>query len=101
MRDELIPRNVAALVRVPLPRSRVRSSWTASDARRFLEFSFDNGDPMHAGYVLMLVLGLRRGELLGLRWDDIALETDTAQIRSQLLTHRWAASPAANQNDLL
>ena len=56
-----------------------------SDARRFLEFSFDNGDPMHAGYVLMLVLGLRRGELLGLRWDDIDLEKDTAQIRSQLL----------------
>jgi integrase len=28
---------------------------------------------------------LRRGELLGLRWDDIDLETGTAQIRSQLL----------------
>ena len=39
---------------------------------------------MHAGYVLMLVLGLRRGELLGLRWDDIDLETGSAQIRSQL-----------------
>ena len=40
VRDELVPRNVAALVRVPLPRSKVRSSWTMSDARRFLEFSF-------------------------------------------------------------
>jgi integrase len=56
----------------------------AGGARRFLEFSFEYGDPMHAGYVLMLVLGLRRGELLGLRWDDIDLETGTAQIRSQL-----------------
>jgi integrase len=84
VRDELVPRNVAALVRVPLPRSKVRSSWTVSDARRFLEFAFDNGDPMHAAYVLMLVLGLRRGELLGLRWDDIDLETGSAQIRSQL-----------------
>jgi integrase len=62
----------------------VRSSWTVSDARRFLEFSFENGDPMHAGYVLMLFLGLRRGELLGLRWDDIDLETGSAQIRTQL-----------------
>jgi integrase len=84
VRDELVPRNVAALVRVPLPRSKVGSSWTVSDARRFLEFSFDNGDPMHAGYVLMLVLGLRRGELLGLRWEDLDLETGSAQIRSQL-----------------
>jgi integrase len=54
------------------------------DARRFLEFSFDDGDPMHAGYVLMLVMGLRRGELLGLRWDDLDLEMGSAQIRSQL-----------------
>jgi Ca2+:H+ antiporter len=47
-----------------------------SDARRFLEFSFENGDPMHAGYVLMLFLGLPRGELLGLRWDErIGLST--------------------------
>ena len=84
VRDELIPRNVAAFVRVPLPRSKVRSSWTVSDARRFLEFSFHSGDPMHAGYVLMLVLGLRRGELLGLRWADVDLVTGSAKIRSQL-----------------
>jgi hypothetical protein len=36
VRDELLTRNVAALVRVPLPRSKVRSSWMVSDARRFL-----------------------------------------------------------------
>ena len=52
VRDELLPRNVAALVRVPLPRSKVRSSWTVSDARRFLEFSFHSADPMHAGDAL-------------------------------------------------
>jgi integrase len=92
---------VAALGRVQLPRSKVRSSWTVSDARRFLEFSFDSGDPMHAGYVLMLVMGLRRGELLGLRWNDLDLETGTAQIRPQLQSHRWTTSAAANQNNLL
>src|SRR5215203_7309364 len=32
----------------------------------------------------MLVLGLRRGELLGLRWSDIHVRTSTAQIRTQL-----------------
>jgi integrase len=29
-------------------------------------------------------MGLRRGELLGLRWDDVDLETGSVQIRSQL-----------------
>lgn len=84
VRDELVVRNVAALVRVPLPRSQTRSSWTVEDARQFLESSQRDGDVLHAGYVLMLVLGLRRGELLGLRWSDLNLEGRTAQVRVQL-----------------
>ncbi len=30
-------------------------------------------DPLYAAYVLILVLGLRRGEVLGLAWDGIDL----------------------------
>ena len=38
----------------------------------------DDGDPPYAAYVLILVLGLRRGELLGLTWPMVDL--DTAQL---------------------
>jgi len=38
----------------------------------------DDGDPLYAAYVLILVLGLRRGELLGLTWPMVDL--DTAQL---------------------
>ena len=83
-RDELITRNVAALVRMPLPRPERRTVWTVDDARQFLESSRSADDPLHAGYVLMLVLGLRRGELLGLAWDDVDLDAEEARVCWQL-----------------
>jgi integrase len=63
MREELVSRNVAGLVRVPVPRAGKRLMWTVEEARRFLESARTDGDPMYAGYVLLLILGLRRGEL--------------------------------------
>jgi integrase len=84
MRDELVTRNVAALVKVPLPRPRKRKYWTVDEARQFLESARNNDDPLYAGYVLMLVLGLRRGELLGLAWDDIDLDEAEARISWQV-----------------
>ncbi|MDF2145065.1 site-specific integrase [Knoellia sp. p5-6-4] len=84
MREELVTRNVAGLVRVPVPRARKRKHWSVDEARRFLESARSNDDPMYAGYVLMLVLGLRRGELLGLAWDDLDLRAGEARIAWQV-----------------
>jgi hypothetical protein len=42
-------------------------------AQRFLESSQRNADPLYAAYVLSLVLGLRRGEVPGLAWEDVDL----------------------------
>lgn len=84
MRDELVARNVAGLVRVPVPRPKQRSYWTVEEARQFLESARTNDDPLYAGYVLMLVLGLRRGELLGLAWSDLDTESGEAKIRWQV-----------------
>lgn len=84
MREELVPRNVAALVRVPVPRSRKSPVWTVDQARQFLESARQDDDPLYAGYVLMLVLGLRRGELLGLAWDDVDLGNHEALIGWQV-----------------
>ncbi len=83
-RDEVVSRNVAGLVRMPLPRPERPQVWSVEDARTFLESSQTAGDPLHAGYILMLVLGLRRGELLGLSWEDIDLDTGEIRVRWQL-----------------
>lgn len=84
MREELVSRNVAALVRVPVPRTRKSTVWSVDEARKFLESARADDDPLYAGYVLMLVLGLRRGELLGLAWEDVDLVGHEAVIRWQV-----------------
>ncbi len=77
VREELLSRNVAALVRVPTPRPKRAKAWNVDQSRTFLESARANDDPVYLAYVLMLVLGLRRGELLGLAWEDV--DVDAAQ----------------------
>ena len=46
----------------------------------FLAASAD--EPLHPAFVLLLLYGLRRGEVLGLRWSDI--DGDTIHVRQQV-----------------
>jgi len=39
---------------------------------------------LHALYVIAVHLGLRRGELLGLRWQDVDLDRGTLEVRFTL-----------------
>jgi len=98
MREELVSRNVTALVRVPVPRPQKPATWTVDEARRFLESARADGDPLYAGYVLMLVLGLRRGELLGLGWEDIDLGAEEAYVRWQVQRVKGRAAPSAHED---
>ena len=66
--EGLIARNAAAVafgVKVPAPEGR---TMTLDEARQFL--TSVEGHRLEAAWVTMLTLGLRRGELLGLVWDD-------------------------------
>jgi len=48
------------------------SAWlTVDQARQLLATSAAAGDPYYVAWLLMLCCGLRRGEMLGLRWSDI------------------------------
>ena len=67
-----MPRNVAKLVKVPVPKYKVNRGLTTAQARAVLRSSATHR--LHALYVLALYLGLRRGELLGLRWEDVDLD---------------------------
>ena len=69
--EELVAKNVAALAKIPPLRKRKGNSWTSEQAGMFLESSRDGDDYLYAAYVLVLVLGLRKGEVLGLTWDHI------------------------------
>ncbi len=83
-REELVARNAAALVTVPTGRTRKTQAWTSDEARAFLESARSDGDPLYALYVLVLVLGLRKGEALGLAWEDVDLDGGELAIRWQV-----------------
>lgn len=82
VREEEIPRNVARNVRTGTPRPRRFEPLTADEARQFLAAT--PGHRLHALFELALHTGLRKGELLGLRWEDLDLGSGTAAIRRTL-----------------
>ncbi|WP_251059221.1 MULTISPECIES: tyrosine recombinase XerC, partial [unclassified Streptomyces] len=82
VREEEIPRNVARNVRTGTHRPRHFEPLTADEAHRFL--AAVKGTRLHALYELALHTGLRKGELLGLRWEDLNLNAGTASIRRTL-----------------
>jgi integrase len=55
------------------------------EARTFLYAARASGDRFEPLYVLAITTGLRRGELLGLRWDDIDLERGTLRVGRSLV----------------
>lgn len=86
-REQHIARNVASLVRAPKIEHVEVEPWTAQEASTFLESSRDS--QFAQLYVVALTLGLRRGEILGLRWADINAER--TQLRVRQTAHRAGA----------
>lgn len=83
MREELVTRNVARLVELPAEQPKEVTPWTPQESARFLSVAQD--DPLFPAYLLLMVYGLRRGELLGLRWSDVDWDNNQIHIRQQLL----------------
>ncbi len=78
-RQDLVIRNVARSVRPPARRPVERRSLTLAEARVLLDTIAD--DPLEAMWLCALTGGLRRGEVLGVRWQDVDLDTSVVRIR--------------------
>ncbi len=81
MRDGATARNVAALTKPPKREHHEVQPLTLADARTFL--TKIKGDRNEALFLTASVLGLRKGELLGLRWSDLDLDGGTLTVRVQ------------------
>jgi integrase len=86
--DGRLDHNIASRVRLPrhdpdgdLRPSRLRT-WDTDQAARFLELTA--GDPLHDLWRVALATGMRRGELLGLSWEDVDLEQRQVRVRRSL-----------------
>jgi integrase len=87
-----VVRNVASLVEPPARRTAERRPLTADQARAFLDAVID--DRLAAMYVLAIATGMRQGELLALRWQDVDIDGARLTIRHTLrLGTRELAEP--------
>lgn len=93
--DGLIPNNPADTQRARQARPRGGKSsdavteeqcWTSAQARAFVAATAD--DRLGPLWATMLGTGLRRGEALALRWDDVDLDAGTAQVRRSVTVVR-------------
>lgn len=88
VQDETIGRNPVSNVKMTtrrVPRTRRKpQAWTVDDARWFLESAWHAGEALYPAFVLVLILGLRRGEVLGLAWDQVDLDAGELYVGEQL-----------------
>jgi integrase len=78
----LVPRNVVALVRPPRKAHVEVVALTVEEARALLAAAA--GNRFEVLFVLALKTGMRRGELLALRWEDVDLDKGVLQVRGTL-----------------
>jgi integrase len=84
VQDGLIPRNATEAVKAPQVRREEMRPLSGDQVKVLLEVA--RGDRLEALYVLAIHTGLRQGELLGLKWEDVDLESGTLRVRRTLVT---------------
>lgn len=100
--EDLISKNPAVPVTLATVRRRRGRSWSSDEARKFLESARADEDSLYAAYALVLVTGLRKGEALGLAWEDVDLHAGKLTIGRQLqrvrgkLLHRDTKTQASD-----
>ncbi len=78
----MLPRNVTEAVQSPRPAPKRMRPLSPAEARRLLDTA--SGDRLEALYILAVTAGMRQGELLALKWQDVDLENATVSVRRTL-----------------
>src|SRR5215204_3975801 len=78
----MVPRNVSDAVKPPRPDPREMRPLSPVEARKLLDAA--QGDRLEALYVLAVHTGMRQGELLALKWQDVDMENATVSVRRTL-----------------
>jgi integrase len=95
-RKQLVMRNVAANADPPKQSHRsldLAQTWTAEQARVFLDAMRPHR--LYAAFLLAATTGMRRGEILGLRWADVDFAQRRAAIRQTVISVAYAVQLSA------
>jgi len=82
VRWQLMPRNLAEAVGPPREKHEEMTALTEAETARLLEAA--EGTRLYTPMLLAVFTGLRRGELLALRWSDVDLEASRLAVRQSL-----------------
>lgn len=76
----LVGRNVADAVDPPRPEQYRGGVWTPEEAGRFLRRAQEDEPRWYVAFVLAIMTGMRKGEILALRWRDIDFDHGIARV---------------------
>lgn len=86
VRLEVLDRNVADAIKPPRKEEHEMQFWTEQEALRFMKKA--EQDRLGAAFYLALTTGMRRGEVLGLKWTDIDWAKSSLKVRHNLVEVR-------------
>jgi integrase len=93
LRLGIVQRNVFDLVEVPRMRHLEMTTLSEEQAQTLLATA--RGERLEALYVLALATGMREGELLALKWQDVDLDGATLQVRATVhIPKKGTSSPS-------
>lgn len=79
---ELIPKDISSFVEAPRLEKKEMKVWSVEQVNEFLKFTkHSRYNPV---FFLAAYTGMRKGEILGLHWDDIDFEEKTIRISKTL-----------------
>lgn len=99
-REELIPRNVAKLVQASVRDAQRHEPYSPEESKRLLVQA--QRHRLHALWVLLVMLGMRRGEALAVRWADVDLDAGTVAVLGSLqrVGHQLQRVPTKTRGSL-
>lgn len=80
----LVSRNPASVARPPAQERSEHRTWSSEELREFFDVIADHR--LRGAYVLLATTGMRRGEVLGLRWRDVDLDAGELAVLQSLTT---------------
>lgn len=83
VKKNIIEKNPADYVKVPIEKSYSATVYNKQELRHLLNLS--KGTSLEIPIILASMLGLRRGEVLGLKWSNVDFDKKTVYIRDNLV----------------
>lgn len=79
---ELLPSNPAKKIQLPKDKKKEMTVWDIDEIKAFLKVA--SRDRLYPAFHLAITTGMRRGEILGLRWKDVDLDKGILYVRQTL-----------------